>query len=280
MGIKKDKSISASAGLRRRAEEQLEVKVSEAGFPRDGEETERLTHELEVHQIELEMQNAELRQARDEVEKVLEKSTDLYDFSPVGYFTLDRNAEIRSVNFSGASLLKVERSKLIGRRFGQFVSGKYRPDFTSFLDTVFTGQNRGSCEVTLLNKGQLPLVVQVEAMVTSSGEECRIALIDITGRRQAEDSLREIEDRMYKLVEVAVDAIVMLDDSGTVTFCNAAAEKMFGSTAAEITGKDFHRLFIPERHLGAEAKGFARFTGLGTGPLIGRRTEVTAMRKD
>jgi diguanylate cyclase (GGDEF)-like protein/PAS domain S-box-containing protein len=280
MADENNKSTPAAAELRLRAEEKLKAKAPEAGFSRTEEETQRLVHELEVHQIELEMQNTELRQARDEVEKVLEKSADLYDFSPVGYVTLDRNAEIRAVNFSGASLLKVERSKLIGRRFGQFISGKYRPDFTAFLDTVFTDQNRGSCEVTLLNKGQLPLFVQVEAMVTSSGEECRIALIDITGRRQAEDLLREIKDRMYKLVEVAVDAIVMLDDNGTVTFCNAAAEKMFGSSAAEITGKDFHRLFIPERHLGAEAKGFARFTGLGTGPLIGRRTEVAAMRKD
>ncbi len=280
MGLKKDKGLSTAAGLRRRTEGLPGDKTSGPGTSRTREEAERLAHELEVHQIELEMQNAELRQARDEVERVLVKCTDLYDFAPVGYFTLGRDAEIKAVNFSGAGLLKVERSRLIGRSFGQYVSAKYRPDFTAFLDQIFTSQTKGSCEVTLLNKGQLPLVVQIEAMATASGEECRLALIDITGRRQAEDALRETEDRMYKLAEMAVDAIIMLDDNGMVTFCNAAAEKMFGSSAAEITGKDFHRLFIPERHLGAEAKGFARFTGLGTGPLIGRRTEVTAIRKD
>jgi diguanylate cyclase (GGDEF)-like protein/PAS domain S-box-containing protein len=280
MRIKKDRSISVTTELRRRAEDKVEEKNSGSGIPKTREEAMRLTHELEVHQIELEMQNAELRQARDEVERVLGKCTDLYDFAPVGYVTLGRDEEIKAVNFSGASLLNVERSHLVGRRFGQFVSGKYRPDFAAFLDQVFTSKNKGSCEVTLLNKGQLPLIVQIEAMASASGEECRLALIDITGRRQAEDALREVEDRMYKLAEMAVDAIIMLDDNGTVTFCNIAAEKMFGSPAAEIVGKDFHRLFIPERHLGAEAKGFAKFTGLGTGPLVGKRTEVTAMRTD
>ena len=105
-------------------------------------------------------------------------------------------------------------------------------------------------------------------------------MIDISGRRLAEDNLRDIEERMFKLAKTAVDAIITLDDNGTISFCNAAAEHMFGCTAAEIIGRDFHRLFIPERHLGAETKGFALFRGHGTGPLIGRRTEVTAVRKD
>ena len=82
--------------LRRRAEERLEEKTGTAHPPGTEEEPLRLLHELQVHQIELEMQNAELRQARDEVETALEKYTDLYDFAPVGYFTLDRKGTIRS----------------------------------------------------------------------------------------------------------------------------------------------------------------------------------------
>ncbi|HXC92824.1 MAG TPA: PAS domain S-box protein [Geobacteraceae bacterium] len=279
MGIDKDQELSA-AELRRQAEERLSAKTVGQHQSVTGEEMQRLVHELEVYRIELEMQNAELRQARDEVEKALEKYTDLYDFAPVGYFTIDREAGISAVNLSGAELLGVERSRLIGRRFRQFITGKDRPDFIAFLDTVFTCKGKETCEVALLNKGNLPRIVQIEAIGTASGQECRLALIDITGRRQAEDSLLESEERMYKLAEVAVDAIIMLDDSGTVTFCNAASEKMFGCTAEEIIGQDFHRLFIPERHLGAETKGFAMFRGHGTGPLIGRRTEVTALRKD
>ena len=138
------------------------------GFSGTEEETRRLVHELEVHQIELEMQNTELRQARDEVESVLEKYTDLYDFAPVGYFTLDRSAVIRAVNLTGASLLKVERTRLIGRNFGQFITEKYRSDFVAYLDRIYASQGRESCEVSLLNKGDLPHLVQLEAMVTVS----------------------------------------------------------------------------------------------------------------
>ena len=84
---------------------------------------------MQVHQVELEMQNAELRETRDEVETALEKYTDLYDFSPVGYFTLDPTGIIRSANLTGAHLMGVERSRLIGRRFDQFISNQTRPAF-------------------------------------------------------------------------------------------------------------------------------------------------------
>ncbi len=137
--------------------------------------------------------------------------------------------------------------------------------------------------MALLAKGNLPLIVhivQIEAMVIASGQECRLAIIDITARRQAEEGLRESEERMYKLAEMAVDAIVMLDDSGTVTFCNAAAETMFGCHTAEIIHCDFHRHFIPEQFRATAKKGFDRFLVQGTGPLIGTRTEVVALRKD
>ena len=104
---------------------------------------------MQVHQIELEMQNAELRQARDDLETALEKYTDLYDFAPVGYFTLDRKGNIRSVNLTGAGLVGVERSLLVGRRFGLFVTDEARPAFTAFLEKVFTSPAKVACEVAL-----------------------------------------------------------------------------------------------------------------------------------
>jgi len=281
MGTHKDMNQATSAvELRRLAEKRLRAKPFELLPLRTEETMQRLVHELEVHQIELELQNAELRHARNEVENALVAYTDLYDFAPVGYFTLDRSAVISAVNLTGTKLLNSERSRLIGRNFVQFLSDKHRTDFTTFLDGVFVDQGKKSCEVTLLNKGGLPHIVQLEALINVPEQSCRLAMIDISGRRQVEDALRDIEERMFRLAKTAVDAIIMLDDSGTITFCNASAEQMFGCTTEEITGRDFHRLFIPERHLGAETKGFALFRGHGTGPLIGRRTEVTAVRKD
>ncbi|MCM2264587.1 MAG: diguanylate cyclase [Desulfuromonadales bacterium] len=281
MGIEKDqKLLTAADNLRRQAEERLQAKTDELHPPLTREAMQRLVHELEVHQIELEMQNEELRQTRDEVEKALDKYTDLYDFAPVGYATLDRDGVILATNLTAAGLLDVDRTQLIGRRFAQFVTAAYRPVFADFLGTVFTSRAREVCEVALRNKEDRPVVVQIEALATSSGQECRLALIDITGRRQVEEALRESEARMYQLAGMAVDAIVMLDDSGTVTFCNAAAERMFGCPAAEITGLLFHQHFIPERLLDTEKQGFARFREQGTGPLVGRTTEMAARRKD
>jgi PAS domain S-box-containing protein len=193
--IDKDKSpLSAAAELRRQAEERLCAKTTKRHPPRTEEATQRLVHELEVHQIELEMRNEELLQERTEREKIealLGTHNDLYDFAPVGYFTLDRDENIRAVNLTGCSLLGIERSRLLGRRFGFFVPVTARPIFTEFLGKVFTGPAKETCEVALLKDAKHQFFVQIEAVAAASGQECRVAVIDITERRRAEDALIE-----------------------------------------------------------------------------------------
>lgn len=184
MGIDKSESVE-TAELRRRAEVHLKTSAPEADYSRSDDETRRLLHELQVHQIELVMQNVELRQARDEMEKSLENYTELYDFAPVGYVTLDRDGAIRGANLTVAMLLGIERSRLFGQRFGQFVTVAARPAFAAFLARVFGHQGKEACEVALLKEG----VVQIEAAAAASGEECRAAIIDISARRQLEEKL-------------------------------------------------------------------------------------------
>ena len=121
---------SNAAELRRQAEAKLSERKKKAAPPPATEaDTRRLVHELEVHQIELEMQNEELVQSRAEVEALLRQYTDLYDFAPVGYFTLARDGAIHQVNLAGANLLGVERGALIKRRFGVFVSARVASNF-------------------------------------------------------------------------------------------------------------------------------------------------------
>jgi len=176
--------------LRRRAEERLSTLVTAAGRPRLENEAQLLLHELQVHQVELEMQNAELRQARDNLEKTLEKYTDLYDFAPVGYFTLDRDGAIHAANLRGGGLLGIERSRLTGRNFGQFVTVADRPVFTAFLSAVFESQAKASCELALLKEDEDPLFVQIEAVAVASGQECLAAILDISEHRQLEKNLK------------------------------------------------------------------------------------------
>jgi len=200
MGIDTGKNmLTVSAKLRRNAEERLRTNMVELHSPRTKEATQRLVQELEVHQIELEMQNAELRQAREDVETALNRYTELYDFAPVGYVTLDGNGNITAMNLAGACLIGGVRSRLIGRRFGLFVAAPDRHLFTEFLRSVLTSQIKDSCEVALLNEAGQTVIVQIEAMATASGQEFRLALIDITKRRAAEDALIGKQQELVEL---------------------------------------------------------------------------------
>src|SRR3954451_1196339 len=98
--------------------------------------TERLVHELEVHQIELEMQNEELRRATETLEAAKAEYTDLYDFAPVGYFTFDGAGVIRRLNLTGARLLGGERSSAVRNLFESFVAEEDRGKFRRFLGQV------------------------------------------------------------------------------------------------------------------------------------------------
>jgi len=178
--------------LRRQAEELLQEKKATLQ-PLPTYEAQRLIHELEVHQIELEMQNAELHQAQEEMSEVLERYTELYDFAPVGYYTLDLNGVIRATNLAGAALLGLDRSRLLGRSFDSFVVPDARPAFTAFLRTIAAHKEKESLELELqlapVQKGNTPLFIQIEAAASSAGQEIRVAAMDITTRRVAEQRL-------------------------------------------------------------------------------------------
>jgi two-component system cell cycle sensor histidine kinase/response regulator CckA len=176
-----------AAELRRRAEERLRERPPETRQAQTDADTRRLVHELQVHQVELKMQNEELQKARDEMEAGLEKFSDLYDFAPVGFLTLDREGTIREANLTSASLLGIERSRLVNRRLGLCVSAADLPAFNAFLTRVFETKARHFCEVTLPKEGKPPVAVRIEAAVAASGQECRAALDDITEHKRAEE---------------------------------------------------------------------------------------------
>jgi signal transduction histidine kinase len=172
--------------LRGLAEAQLSAKTLEGQLSRSHQHTERIIRETKLRQIELEMQHAEASLARDEDDAALEQYRDLYDFAPVGYLTIDREGAIRTANLTGASLLDIEHSRLLGRHFEWFVAAEARPAFAQFLGEVFSTPARVTCEVVLLKAGELPFFAQIQAVVDASGQLCRAVLIDISPRRQIE----------------------------------------------------------------------------------------------
>ncbi len=195
--MKKSQDKPADAAeLRRRAEERLKRQLSARGGPKTAAETARFLHELEVHQIELEMQNEELTRARDEAEAERERYLDLYDFAPVGYLTLDVNGVIRQANLTAARLLGGERSRLLNRRFGPFVSEADGPVFHAFLKKVFENRGKESCAVSLSQEGNQGPHVHIEAVITGDGRECRVAVLDWTERKKAQDEVRRLQKEL------------------------------------------------------------------------------------
>jgi PAS domain S-box-containing protein len=228
MGIGKNgKRPMDSTELRCRAEELLRSKSAERPPPRTKAEFQRLLHELAVCQIELEMQNSELLKNRDELETALMRLTDLYEFAPGGYFALDRGGVIRAANISGASLLGIVRSRLIGRRFISFLPQEERSAFIAFFRGVIASQGKDECEVTIKEAGKRLRHLRIEAVSSASATECRLAVLDITEQKRTEYQLRKSERRLAEAQGIA-----------------HIGSWEWDSVSDEITGSDeFNRIF-------------------------------------
>lgn len=151
----------------------------------------RLQSELQVHQIELEMQNEQLQDAQVKIQAGLERYTELFEFAPVGYLNLTGDGTVILVNLFGAQLLGLERDYLLDRRLGLFVHETDREAFSQFLDQVFATSTRQACELNLLVRGASNRTVQMTAVRSASAQECRAVLMDITDRKQAEQKVHE-----------------------------------------------------------------------------------------
>jgi transcriptional regulator with PAS, ATPase and Fis domain len=166
--------------LRRKAEEKLKQKQTIENNPHMEADLKKLLHELQVHQIELEMQNEELRQAYETSEAALKKYTMLYDFAPMGYLTLDADGSICDLNFTAAEMLGEKRFTLLNSNFKLFVSDKSKPVFNDFFKKVCTSNFKESCKV-LLGYDNKPLcLVYMEGIATGDEQKCLLSVIDIS----------------------------------------------------------------------------------------------------
>lgn len=193
--------IEDNNNLRHLAEERMLAKQPEVSRQMSEDEVTALIHELQVHQIELEMQNEELKRARRESEELKEQYLDLYDFAPVGYFTFDVQGAVLSANLTGAKLLGIERGLLVGRRFQLFIDQCSRAEFSRCVKkTIETGE-KCTFEVTLLKEGNAPVYLQIEGIAVESHENgrfCRAAAIDITERKKAEAREKDLEQQQLE----------------------------------------------------------------------------------
>lgn len=199
--------------------------------------TEELLHELQVHQIELEMQNEALRQANIAMEESRDRYVHLYDFAPVGYVTLSRAGLITEANFVAAALMGELRPKLKHRRFEYFIDPTSQDYWRRHITAAWHGQieQRQNCELLMQRGDGSVFPAQLQSVVMSvAGADLvlRIALSDITQRRHAEE-----EQRIAAITFESQEGMMITDAKGIIIRVNHAFTTLTGYSPAEVVGQ-------------------------------------------
>lgn len=214
--------------LRQKAEKFLKKKSLTGLMPLTRTETMKLIQELEVHQIELKLQNEELMQARTEALLLAEKYSELYDFAPIGYFTVSRNAEIKELNHFGAQMFGKVHSQIINTQFGLFVSKDTISIFNHFIEKVFTNKYKQCCEITIISTKNESIYVQLDGIIGINSDQCLITAVDISNRKLLEDELKESEMFLKKTQQIANLGTFMLDFTVQTWESSEVLDSIFG----------------------------------------------------
>jgi len=169
---------------------------------------EDLLHELQVHQVELEMQNEALRKAQMELEAMRDRYVDLYDFAPVGYIALNSNGMIDEINLTATALLGMERKDVLHRRFTSLVMAEDQSRWMTHFLNVNELDSKGSVELSVQRGDGTVFQARLDSRRTGVGADgtaVRIALADISLRKSAEAALLQRNEELERFNRAAVD---------------------------------------------------------------------------
>ena len=206
-------------------------------------ETQRLIYELEVHQTELKMQNDELILTINNAQKITEKYTKLFDFAPVGYFTLSKRGEIIELNHCGAAMLGRPRTLLQKSRFGFFVNTKTKSAFDHFLVNLFRTKEKGFCELTLALDGNNTIDLFITGTVNEIERLCLLTAVDITSTRKTEDSLTRSEEKYRTIFENIQDVFYQTNLAGDILEISPTIREFSEFGREEIIGSPVQNLY-------------------------------------
>ena len=230
----KGNTPSKASLLRKKAEAKLKGQQKEAEIPSSESDMLKLIHELQVHQIEMEMINEELTQTKHLAEIAGEKYTTLFDFAPLGYFTLNSGGTIILLNLSAAQMLGKERQRLINKRFEQYLTPDTRIVFHDFLNEIFNNNDKKSCEVTFESDDKPIVFVQLTGTRAIYENHCLITATDITGRKQIENALKESEERYALVIDASEQGIWDWNIATNEVFFSKQWKKQIGYEDHEI----------------------------------------------
>ena len=247
-GTKKLKKKSGPDALRKDAEKKLDERPP-VSPEISGNVQEKLIHELQVHQIELEMQNEALREARIALEESHDNYLDLYEFAPVGYLTLSKKAVILEANLTSASLLGIDRRRFIKNRFRGFVAPEYLEQWDHHFIAAQHSPDKKTCDLELLKgDGSRFNARVVSTLIEREKKEpvIRVAISDITDIRTAEKALHTSRDRLTALLHNTSDIIRILDREGRIVFDTATSGEVLGYPPGFTIGKSPFEFIHPE----------------------------------
>lgn len=211
--------------LRQMAMARLSGRGGVPAAPLDLQQAQHLLEELEIHQIELELQNEHLNTARAQVELALNQSNELYDFSPVGSVLIDAAGVITKLNLTGAQLLSSERARLIGTRLGLYVVEAQRAQFNTMLDRARVEHEAKTGELSLQGYDQTRSYVQMRVVWVNAAAGWQIGLVDVSERRLMEAQLRDSEERLALALAAVGDGVLDWQvSSGEVLISKSCAD--------------------------------------------------------
>ena len=236
-------------GLRRKAEELLRATSHDvAAMP--VKDMQQLVHELQIHQIELEMQNDELRRTQLELQAARDRYVGLYDFSPAGHLTLNTHGKIMEANLRAGTMLGINRKELIGQTLARFLTSDDQDIFHRHCQDVLKTGTRQACEVHFREGTGASRCVYFESLAlhdeTGHLTHWRTAILDVSDRKLAEEVVSAHRAQLDAIITSAMDAIITVDEGERVVVFNRAAESMFLCQRDDAIGQPFER-FIPER---------------------------------
>lgn len=201
---------------------------------------EQALHELRVHQIELELQNEELRRAQLELDATRARYFNLYDLAPVGYCTLDEDGQILEANLTAASLLGVARSMLVHRKIHRFILKADQDSFYVLRKRLVETGEPQACDLRMLKPDGTAFWTHLEAAGSPSEDGAdllRIVLSDVGERKAAEEALAKAATLQSAIFNSAHFLSIGTDAKGVIQVFNLGAERMLGYTAAEVVNK-------------------------------------------
>ena len=219
--------------LRAAAEQRLSQDPSSAYAPPRAS-AEEILQQLRVHEVELEMQNDELRQTQLALEESRDRYVDLYEFAPVGYLTLDDQALVAGANLTAAALLGEDRKKLLQRRFASSVAPEDRDRWGRCFAAMMQHDEQQSCELELQRPDGTRFSARLHGLRVRAGNpsSLRLALTDITGLKRTEEKLRIAAIAF----ESSQEGMVVTDAKGVIVQVNQAFTRLTGYRASEAVG--------------------------------------------